>query len=103
MEVGLDIEGNQYFSDRRASGKTDFSDKFAIGRQKAPREDTAPKADLQILLDVGSVEMFADGGRVAMTNLFFPNEDLQKVELMVKGGKIMVKKAEIAAMGSIWD
>ncbi|KAK3924697.1 Levanase [Frankliniella fusca] len=66
--------------DRRMSGRVDFSPEFP-GVHEAPLAadslgggSSSGALRLQILLDEGSVEVFADGGRVAITDIIFPKE-----------------------------
>ena len=43
---------------------------------------------MKILYDVSSIEVFIDGGRVAMTNLVFPNLPYDTLELYSDGGRL---------------
>ena len=40
-----------------------------------------------IFVDKSSVELFVDGGRIAMTNLVFPVAPYENVKLYADGGK----------------
>ncbi|SFQ62040.1 glycoside hydrolase family 32 protein [Hymenobacter arizonensis] len=78
--IGYDQPTNQYFVDRTKSGQLGFSDKFA-GRHTAPRLSTSLQADVTLLVDATSVEVFADQGLTVMSELFFPTEPLSKLRL----------------------
>ena len=80
LTIGYDKPSNQYFIDRSQAGRADFSPKFA-GRHTAPRLATTPAADLTLLFDASSVEVFADHGLTVMSELFFPTEALSKLKL----------------------
>jgi sucrose-6-phosphate hydrolase SacC (GH32 family) len=40
---------------------------------------------------VASCELFADGGEVVMTDIFFPGEEFSEVKLVVSGGEVEVR------------
>ena len=42
---------------------------------------------VDIFVDKSSVELFVDGGRIAMTNLVFPVAPYENIKLYTKGGK----------------
>jgi fructan beta-fructosidase len=80
LVIGYDKKANNYFIDRSKAGLTDFSDKFA-GRHPGPRLATGPASDLTLLFDATSVELFADGGLTAMTEIFFPKQPFTQLKL----------------------
>ena len=53
---------------------------------------------MKILYDVSSIEVFIDGGRVAMTNLVFPNVPYDTLELYSDGGRFVVDKIRVTPM-----
>ncbi|TGE23939.1 glycoside hydrolase family 32 protein [Hymenobacter aquaticus] len=73
LVIGYDKKANEYYVDRSKSGLVAFSDKFP-GRHAGPRRATTPAADLTLLVDASSVEVFADQGLTALSELFFPSE-----------------------------
>ncbi|GHT35198.1 hypothetical protein FACS189434_12640 [Bacteroidia bacterium] len=82
-----------YVMDRNASGKTDFSDRFATVTS-APIE--AKKTyRLRLLIDKASIECFEGDGEISMTNLVFPSEPYNRIGFYAKGGKYTVNKLEI--------
>ncbi|GAB3766988.1 glycoside hydrolase family 32 protein [Spirosoma pomorum] len=83
--IGYDKGENAYYVDRRKSGKTDFEKDFAQ-RSKAPRLSTDKTISLTLLVDVASVELFADNGLSIMTSIFFPEEDMSKLTLKSASG-----------------
>ncbi|RTQ50824.1 glycoside hydrolase family 32 protein [Hymenobacter gummosus] len=78
--IGFDKKANQYFIDRSKAGPSGFSPKFAA-RHVAPRLSSAPAADLTLFFDAASVELFADGGLTAMTEIFFPSAPFTSLRL----------------------
>ncbi len=93
-QIGYNAATNEFFSDRRAAGKIAFSDKFADKIHTAPRFSENPIIELQIFLDVASAELFADKGWTVMTDIFFPNEDFNQLEL-IADGEIELYKSKV--------
>lgn len=54
---------------------------------------------VQIYVDKSSVELFVDGGRVAMTNLVFPNEPYNTLRFYGDGGDAKVANAKVYKLG----
>ena len=69
--IGYDKASNSYFIDRTASGNVNFKEGFA-SRHTAPRIANTAKFDVTLIIDVASVELFADDGLTVMTEIFFP-------------------------------
>ena len=80
LVIGFDKKQNQYFIDRTKSGKTEFQKEFAA-RHVAPRLTDNNKMTISLLIDVSSVELFADDGLTAMTAIFFPNKPYNQIHI----------------------
>jgi fructan beta-fructosidase len=98
--VGLDKVSKQIFIDRTNAGKSDFSSKFA-------KKHAAPFADdkvltIKALVDMASIEVFVNGGKIALTDLFFPTEDYTKIELYSKGGNAELTSGTLYPLKSVW-
>ena len=79
----------ELFVDRTHSGITDFSKDFPA-RTSAPFVLGNAPLDLTILVDRSTVEVFAQGGKVAITNLVYPPAGAEGMEVSaggVKGGR----------------
>ena len=99
--VGFQKTDSTFYIDRTNSGKASFSDKFA-------RVDSAPyipqgMMKIRALIDVASIEVFVDDGRLAMTEIFFPNEDYAITELFSKGGTIHLLSSKVYMLKSVWN
>lgn len=81
--IGYDKASNMYYIDRTASGKTGFEKGFA-SRTTAPRVAVTDSADITLLIDVASVELFADKGITVMTGIFFPGKDYTDLTIETK-------------------
>lgn len=90
--IGYDKTNNQFFVDRTKSGRTDFNKEFAA-RHSAPRFTVSSKTNLSLLIDVSSVELFADDGLTVMTEIFFPSKPYNKVAVQSSENAV-VKKLE---------
>ena len=115
VSIYYDAKAQRFVMDRAESGITEFGNKvephqldnaqslkrykevtvnyhnaFALGTWAS----VPIKADthhVQIFVDKSSVELFVDGGRIAMTNLVFPNEPYNQLRFF--GGKVANAKA----------
>ena len=100
LVIGFDKKLNQYFIDRRNSGKVNFQNGFAA-IHTAPRISMDSKMELELVLDVSSVELFADGGLTTMTEIFFPAKpyDLLKSQ---SSDHALFSKLDYMPLKSIW-
>jgi fructan beta-fructosidase len=96
--IGFDKTANQYYIDRTKSGKVDFHKDFAA-RHVAPRFTTESKMDMTLVIDVASVELFADDGLSVMTEIFFPNKPYNKIHLRSADGAV-IRKMDYAQLKS---
>jgi fructan beta-fructosidase len=53
-------------------------------------------------LDVSSVELFADQGKVVLTDLFFPSQPFDSISLFSEGGKVDLLKGQMWQLKGIW-
>ncbi len=98
--IGYDKGANQYYIDRTKSGKVDFHKEFAA-RHVAPRFAKSSKMDMTLVIDVASVELFADEGLSVMTEIFFPNEPYNKIQIQSADGAL-IRKLDYAKLNSTW-
>jgi len=78
LVIGYDKKASAYYVDRSHSGQTDFENGFGK-RHFAPRISTDDNLSLILLVDVASIELFADGGLTVLTDIFFPNKTMNRV------------------------
>jgi fructan beta-fructosidase len=98
--IGFDKQQNQYFINRTKSGKTNFQKDFAA-RHTAPRLTDNTKMNISLIIDVSSVELFADDGLSVMTEIFFPNKPYNQIHIQ-SPEDILIKKIEYISLKSIW-
>ena len=99
--IGFDSSTNQYFIDRRKSGKVNFEKSFAA-KHTAPRLSSSKNFDLTLIIDDASVELFADGGLTLMTSIFFPDENYSSITIQ-SPCTIQIKLLEFTKMKSIYQ
>lgn len=83
--------------DNRIANSINYVDDFALATW-GPLSDKAGHT-LRILADKCSVEIFLDGGKVAMTNLVFPNEPYNTLQFYSQGGSYRVNSLNLYKLG----
>jgi fructan beta-fructosidase len=84
--VGYDARERALYVDRTRSGDTDFHPGFgAVHMAPLDLDGTHPLA-LEIHVDTTSLEVYADGGRVVITDQVFPSAGSDGIELFADGG-----------------
>ncbi|MEO8413630.1 MAG: glycoside hydrolase family 32 protein [Ginsengibacter sp.] len=98
--IGFDKSNNQFYIDRTKSGKTDFQKDFPA-KHTAPRFIEIKKMDVSLIIDVTSVELFADDGLTIMTALFFPDKPYDSIHFYSKD-KLIIKEMDYIKLKSTW-
>jgi fructan beta-fructosidase len=98
--IGYNKQTNQFFIDRKISGRVDFNPDF-IKPISAPRLSTATSTDIDLIMDASSVEMFADKGANVMTCIFFPKKPFTHLSILNSAG-IRIHHFTIRSLRSIW-
>ena len=101
LVVGFNILLNQFYIDRTKSGKTDFFPSFPA-RHVAPRIVKDNILNIHLYLDYSSLELFTDNGCVSMTEIFFPNENFDRVSFFQNNGKVTIIESQLFELDSIW-
>ncbi|MBR4568828.1 MAG: GH32 C-terminal domain-containing protein [Bacteroidales bacterium] len=119
VDLYFDAALQRFVFDRTKSGIVDFGERSTTheienhGRRKTYSMDYvndfalatwAPMAvkgahRMKILYDLTSLEVFIDGGRMAMTNLVFPNEPYDRLEAYSDKGGFTVDRLTITRLG----
>tara|TARA_R110002049_G_scaffold279949_1_gene459082 strand:- start:40049 stop:41659 length:1611 start_codon:yes stop_codon:yes gene_type:complete len=92
---GYDNTNKTFFIDRKNSGKTGFSEKFADKVSTAPRTSTNNNLSGTILLDKTSIELFFDNGETVMTEIFFPNAPYEVLSIEAKNQEFILDTIEV--------
>jgi fructan beta-fructosidase len=100
VEVGFDIKAQKLYVDRTQSGN-EVSKTFPA-KTEAPLEMGRP-INLDIVLDRSSIEVFAQDGTIAMTNLLYPSDSQARPVFFRKGGVHEVSvTGKLYELRSIW-
>ncbi|MBP0902647.1 glycoside hydrolase family 32 protein [Mariniflexile gromovii] len=95
LAFGYNTSDKNFFVDRRKSGKTAFSEKFADRISFAKRTSTNVNISGTIILDKTSIELFFDNGETVMTEIFFPNSPFEKLSIEPKDQEFILDNIEI--------
>ncbi len=96
--IGIRPAEGTLIVDRRDSGDTDFHESFP-SIDSAPVLTTDGSYDLTVYVDRCSVEVFAQGGQVTMTELIFPADTSTDVAVYAIGGTATINRLEITQFG----
>jgi len=84
--VGYDAAERAVYVDRTASGDSDFHPGFGAVHSAPLDLDPGETLALEIHIDTTSVEVYADGGRIVITDLVFPSPGSDGISLFAEGG-----------------
>ena len=85
--------------DRRKTESVNYINDFALGTWAPLSLCEGKSYHLNVFVDKCSVELFVDGGRIAMTNLVFPTEVYNSLRFYTEGGKAEIKNLNIHKLG----
>ena len=91
----------ELFVDRTQSGVTDFSPDFPA-RTAAPLDLGGAPLELTILVDRSTLEVFAQGGRVAISSLVYPPPGARRVELALGAAKAAQVRVDAWELHTAW-
>jgi fructan beta-fructosidase len=83
LVISYKKEPNVFTIDRSRTGDTSFHAEFANLIQ-APRFAVTDQMSLKLVVDVASVELFADDGTTVMTAILFPDQVLDQLSILSK-------------------
>ncbi|MET3979198.1 fructan beta-fructosidase [Mucilaginibacter sp. UYP25] len=97
--VGYDAKNSRYYIDRKKAGRNAFNNQFAT-ISYVPRISLSPTSSFELLVDVSSVELFADGGLSNITGVYFPKKPYTRLSIVNNGMEI--EHLQIQPLKSIW-
>jgi sucrose-6-phosphate hydrolase SacC (GH32 family) len=101
--IAIDPSRHRLSVDRSRSGQTTFHRAF-VGKHEAPVSFDADQWNVRVLLDTSSIEVFAQDGALAMTELIFPSSKHRRLSLDAKGESLpSVRGITIHALKSAWQ
>lgn len=120
-KIYLDMKSGKLVMDRTASGLVAFGEKsephaketddhrktmsvnyqndFALGTWAPLSLCEGKTYHLNVFVDKCSVEIFVDGGRIAMTNLVFPTEPYNMLRFYTESGEAQVSNLKVYKLG----
>ena len=101
IAIGYDNVQKFFYVDRTQATGEIFSDQFA-GIQAIPYIVNTPEIEWTLLIDVASVEFFTAGGRVVATDVFYPSEPFDRIEVFTENGHIDLTDGSLTELKSIW-
>lgn len=99
--VGFTATPAEVYLDRTNSGLVDFHETFA-GRHSARLRPEGGRLRLRILVDRSVVEVFAGGGKVAITDRVFPGPESTGLSLYDESGSARVASLTAWKLRSAW-
>lgn len=108
VSFAFNIESNTYILDRSQSGNVSFITRNEDKVRTTNRICTNTTLSGTVLLDVASVEIFADDGVNVFTAIFFPTEPFENVQLIstnndADGPTARVQSLSVSSLNGIWS
>jgi fructan beta-fructosidase len=97
LDFGYDSSTNQFFIDRSFAGVKDFNNEFGA-KHFAPRLATSKGTSFYAIVDKTSIEFFADGGLMVMTDIFFPNSPYNKINIYSNNKQAVQNSFELSTL-----
>ena len=85
--------------DHRKELSVNYKNDFALGTWAPLSLCDGKTHHLNVFVDKCSVEIFVDGGRIAMTNLVFPTEAYNQLQFFAEGGNAQVSNMKMYKLG----
>ncbi|HUF63909.1 MAG TPA: GH32 C-terminal domain-containing protein [Verrucomicrobiales bacterium] len=99
--IGYRVDRREIYVDRTKSGKAAVHPVFPAVHA-APLEAADGRLQLRVLVDRGSIEVFANDGETVITDLIFPQSDSDGIEVFSRGGEAMVREMDVWRLRSTW-
>ncbi len=97
VRIAYAVKEARLIFSRPNAGIRDFNPEFS-----APLAPIDNRLRFRILVDHSSVELFANGGLLAMTSQVFPERGAGRVQLFAENGTVKVLTLRASALESIW-
>jgi fructan beta-fructosidase len=91
---------NEFITDRSEGGISSFSNNFA-GIHTAPYQ-ASNEVEIRVFVDEASIEVFVDGGKLVFTDIVFPSQPYNMVDIFSTNGSIKLHKAQVWSLSSVW-
>lgn len=98
VAVGYNATTNEVYVDRKKSGITNCGNGFATTNQVGRLSNGESAHQATILVDRSSIELFINGGRMVLTDLAYPSQPYNQLELSPEGGLLNVNQLKVTAI-----
>ena len=98
VAVGYNATTNEVYVDRKKSGITNCGNGFATANQVGRLSNGESAHQATILVDRSSIELFINGGRMVLTDLAYPSQPYNQLELSPEGGLLNVNQLKVTAI-----
>ena len=98
VAVGYNATTNEVYIDRKKSGITNCGNGFATANQVGRLSNDESAHQATILVDRSSIELFINGGRMVLTDLAYPSQPYNQLELSPEGGLLNVNQLKVTAI-----
>jgi levanase len=99
--IGYQTSENQIFVNRAESGETDFSSLFST-LHEAPLKPENQRIKMNIFVDDSSIEVFANDGKIVLSDVIFPDPSSRGISFYTKGGEVNVLSLKVHALANTW-
>lgn len=96
--IGYDATTGRVFVDRRNSGDVDFHPRFASVEDAPVARNEDGTVTLEVYLDRASVELFANGGLVTITDQVFPLAGADRIDGFAQGGEAVIRSIAVTPL-----
>ena len=100
--VGFNNQLKKFIINRLNPGIIDFSKDFP-GVHVSGEIKPDSVISMHLIVDVASVELFAQSGKVVMTEIFFPTQGFDKLSVYSKNGIIKCNDISIYPLKNVWS
>ena len=100
FKIAYSSSSNTFYTDRSEGGIHSFSNNFAS--KSIANYNAGEEVEIRLFADVASVEVFIDGGKLVFTDIVFPSQPYNKVELFSSNGSVKLSKAQIWSLDPVW-
>lgn len=94
VDMVYNVKNRSFAMDRRNSGITNFSEHFPAVTV-APVLNDDSRLCVRMFIDRSSIEIFERDGRMAMTNLVFPNKPYNRIRFSSPNGRAAVRNLAV--------
>ncbi len=94
-KIGCDLARKILYFDRRSSGSPEFHPNFLSRYEVTLPPFADSKLTLDIIIDQGAVEVFANSGAVYMSGNVFPDPQAEEIAVSALWGKVKIQSMEL--------